>query len=313
MIDGENNIEEQYANWKVPEESKPLANAERFKSPFFIREQNLEQTLSHLEKIDPAKRKILVYVGFHPNEGTDRLTAQYANQWAEKYGATIVCHPTRETVNAVWGNRQPNDPDGEITQLEDNLTVNQNEYAKKFALDNPNTQVIFLHGTPLRSYNEYKRKYGKEERLKGLEVVAPEHVGLNQVLPAKENKNGITNDLKIEQPDMGEGQYPNSILVEYFYEGQPAKNINGPYVKRLLAMERADYEAAWAAQDRGATGWEPNEDMRLFSKEKHPYQLNLGPGYLVQDEISMADEKTFDEVSVKDLERILEFLANKKV
>ena len=309
MHENDGKLKHHQAEWKAPElTAQNVATAERFKSPFFVREATLEQTLNRVKEIDPSKRKILVYVGFHPNEGTDILTRKYADNWAEKFGATVVCHPTEETVKAIWEQRRPKNPDDTATQLPDDLIVNQDKYAKKFSLGNKDTVVIFLHGTPLGLYNEHKRKHGLPERTRGLEVSTPAAFNLEQASLATEETDDIKNELKREQPLKEKYAWPNGILVEYFYAGRPVQ-IDDPYIQRLLVMEREDYETAWAAQDRGESEWGRIEGMKLFSKTSHPYQLNIGPGYLAQDTPTEEDVKIFDEMLVKNFEKILARLA----
>jgi hypothetical protein len=69
----------------IEQHSQNVVAAERFKSPFFIQEATLKQTLQRLKEIDPTKKKIIIYVGFHPNEGTDKIGRAVQQECRDRY------------------------------------------------------------------------------------------------------------------------------------------------------------------------------------------------------------------------------------
>jgi|GEM_PF-5812873 len=287
---------------------------ETIKSPYFIREATLAQTLEKLKGIEKSKRKIIVYVGVHPNEGTDILSEKYATEWAEKYGATIVCQPTEETPHAIWAKLKPASPEDLLPVLPADLILDEEDYADKFSFDNKDTFIVRFHGTPAKYRDPAKEQRGisvdtsrylkhpedfadqhhpivfsKPEIIEGLEkeLSAPKEGILNEIREDKFQEDSTRPGTNIKHP-LWRPISPNTVLVEYYYKGQPVK-IDDPYIKKLLELEEGGFN--------------------FLSKENWHRQGNIEPSYIDQDVLTEEDVRVFDEVVVKDFEKILEHLA----
>ncbi len=56
-----------------------------------------------LREVPAKKRKVIVLVGRHPNEGTINIAQRHHSDW-EKHGAVVVRIPGRWTPHAIWQN-----------------------------------------------------------------------------------------------------------------------------------------------------------------------------------------------------------------
>ncbi len=305
-----------------PLDLKMPRNVAETLSPYFIKEATLEKTIERLKGIESAKRKIIIHVGVHPNEGTDMLVRQYASKWAEEYGATIVCQPTEETPHAIWERRKKETGGDASVRLPPDLILDEEEYADKFSFDNKDTLIISFHGTPLKGYRE-----GASPRLPGLDIETsrysshPEDFnnrrhpiqftkteivqGLDTLMNSKNAK--VENRVREEKHQKDpEGLYaedplwypssPNILLIEYFYEGKPTI-VEDPYFKAVIEEENN------AEKVEGAL------DVRPLSLENWHRQMNIGPFYLGQDKLSDEDVARFNSVVVKDFEKVLHHLS----
>lgn len=289
-------------------ENRPEVSPERLKPQYFIREATLGQTLERLTEVEPPKRKIILYVGVHPNEGTDVLTEKYAAEWADKYGATVVCQPTEETPHAIWAKRKQETVEGDISSLPADMILDEEDYADKFSFDNKDTFVILFHGTPLRLHKNPNRPRGLavetsrysdhpedfKARRHPIVFSNPKIAqGLENVLSASINE-GVQNEVEEEEHQDDPLWYPyspNTLVVEYFYKGKPVQ-VDDPYIKKLIEFESDD-------------------NLGLLSKENWHRQMNIDPSYINQDVLTDEDIEIFNSILVKDFEKILQHISSR--
>ena len=62
---------------------------------------SLEKLAERLRAIPEEKRKVLVLVGRHPNEGTINIARRHHGDW-EKHGAVVVQIPGKWTPHGFW-------------------------------------------------------------------------------------------------------------------------------------------------------------------------------------------------------------------
>jgi hypothetical protein len=293
---------------ETPEFEQPKNITETL-SPYFIQEATLEKTLEKLRRIEKSKRKIIIHVGVHLNEGTDVLVKKYATKWAEKYGATVVCQPTEETSQAIWARRKQETGGDATIPLPPDLILDEEEYANKFSFDNKDTLVVSFHGTPLRAYQE-----GASGRLPGLEVEISRYVSHPEdfknrrhpilfskpeivkgiQIPSSSGVNNLVSEEKHQDDPLWYPNGPNTLLIEYFYEGKPII-VEDPYFRKLLIREKM--------------GELTGRAMPLSDENWHR-QMNIGPSYLGQDVLSEKDINLFHTTLVKDFEKVLQHLSN---
>lgn len=283
---------------------------EKAESKFFIQEPTLEKTLARLKEIEPSKRKIIIYAGVHPNEGTDMLTAQYASEWAEKYGATIVCQPTEDTPHAIWARHGIETNKDTSIPLSANTVLDEEGYADKFTLGSKDTFIIRLHGTPLSfTHNRQKpglgvitSRYAKHpEDFSGRPHVAEYNhpkitEGLEDVLATTnqaETENHVSEETEQKNAQFYENT-ANRLLVEYFYKDEPVK-IEDPYIQELI--RKMDSENTGGVFPLSETNWQR--------------QLKMGLEYIDQPTPSDEAVADFDNFVVKDLEKILKYISTK--
>lgn len=283
--------------------------AETKPPPYLIRESTLERTLERLREIEPSKRRIIIYAGVHPNEGTDKLAAKYATQWAEKYGATVVCQPSEDTPHALWA-RHGKEVGGDTSvPLPADMLLDEEGYANKFALGDRDTFIVRFHGTPLSFVRDRARpgltvttsRYAShpedfQDRPHAAEFGNPKITeGLEEILTSSlDVENHVKEENGQEDPQFIENT-PNMLLVEYYYEDQPV-SVEDLYVRELLKKE---------AEAERTGGVFP------LSQESWQRQMKMGLEYIEQPTPSEKGISDFDTTVVKDFERVLELISSR--
>lgn len=288
-------------------QDKPKLTAETrevLKSPYFVREATLEKTLERLKEIDKSKRKIIIYAGVHPNEGTDRLSEKFASAWAEKYGATVVCQPTEETPHAIW-TKHGRDTGGDASvPLAADVLLNEEENAHKFSLEDDNTFIVRFHGTPL--------SFTRDRKKPGLGIITSRYNKhpdefIDRPRAALFGNPAITEGLEADfshvesqaanyvAEEQGDPQFnevmPNMLLVEYFYKDKPVEVVD-PYILELQKRETAD-------------------GVFPLSSENWQRQLKIGLEYISQPTLSEEGVADFDDFVAADFEKILKYISDR--
>lgn len=285
---------------------------ESIKPPSFIKEPTLERTLEQIRKVPKEKRRIIVYAGVHPNEGTDKLAQKYAQRWADKYDVLVVCQPTEETPHGIWEKRRSLvTTDGEIPRLPPDLILDEEDYEDQFSLGDE-TFFVSFHGTYDSEFRDKTRGFGLEFETsryvnhpedfvdrrseQALRFRRPDIVsGLEGVIT--KDGEGYKNTVVVEKHQDDDRWYPeppNTLLVEYYYRGKPFE-VTDPYLQKLITInDEAD-----------------KNDPGLLSQDNWHRQMNIGPEYLNQPTLTEEDIRLFDEHLIKDFERMLEYLRSR--
>lgn len=264
----------------------PESSIEKIKPPFFIQEATLTKTLEQIDKVPPEKRKIIVYVGFHPNEATAELVRKYSEDWAERYNVLVVSHPTDENVQAFWKKREGMaDP-----KLSAEDKIDESHYQDEFARGEP-TVFIRFHGTPIE---QYKDQRPPEKNFSRLDIELPIK-GAKAFQGIEDNKGKFPHAQKEQEQNAYEHWRPlpeNEAVIEYWYHGEPVK-VEDPHLQKVLE--------AWHR--------EPDERKNSLFSENWDRQMNIGPSYLDQHSPSEEDRRKFDEEFASQFAEMLETIS----
>ncbi len=66
-----------------------------------LKPKNLREMNRQLRALPAEKRKVIVLVGRHPNEGTTNIAVRHHEEW-EKHGAVVVRIPGKWTPQYIW-------------------------------------------------------------------------------------------------------------------------------------------------------------------------------------------------------------------
>ncbi len=66
-----------------------------------LKPRNFEEMVNGLHELKPHKRRVIVLVGRHPNEGTINIAKRHHTEW-EKHGAVVVRIPAQWTPHGFW-------------------------------------------------------------------------------------------------------------------------------------------------------------------------------------------------------------------
>jgi hypothetical protein len=267
-------------------------------SPIFIQEPTLEKTLEKIKLVPKEKRKIIVYAGVHPNEGTAGLAEKYADEWSARFGVLVVCQPTEQTPNAIWEAHREKISDDYIPPLSKDVVLSETAYEDQFS-QGDETFFIRFHGTPLSKMGSLKDR--KLDILTSMYETAPNLFTNNQThssdIPLRHSKPEIVQGLDKIIPDVKKYGCPaNVIVAEYCYEGDPTES-NDPYVNKLMDLQKDRY---------------PSGVLKIFEEDDEDWFLkgNIEPDYLTMPKLNEADERAFEETFLPLFEKMLKHLAN---
>jgi len=291
---------------------------ETMENTFFINEQTLKETLGKIDRVSKEKRKIIVYAGVHPHEGTAELTKKYADEWSKKYGVLVVCHPTGETPNAIWETHRVNSSKDVVPSLPKNIELSEDKYEDNFSLGEETFFICFhgSNGTTVYIAKDGSIVDGSDKLLPKIKLYTAKDGRKLQVFtsmyrdspkayasgnpPLRYGKPEIVEGLDKILPDVSRlGYYlpGNVVLVEYFYEGTPVK-IDDPYIEKLLELNKKRSQYGVPLIFEG--------DDENWSRKR-----NIRPDFLVQPRLSEEDIKDFHDNFVQQFERLLEHIAQK--
>lgn len=257
-----------------------------------IQGETLAETVRKIADVDPEKRKLIVYAGYHPHERTDVLAQKYAAQWAEKYGVLTVCHPTRETVNALWEEHRKNSTIDNIPPLPKTVDIAEEHYTDAFSLGKE-TFFISFHGTPLSSDQSVVDR--KLAIFTSLYEDSPD-LYEGGVYPLRYSRPEIVAGLDKLLPDVEQAGYPgNVVTVEFYYQGEPV-DADDPYVKRLQELEHIKHS-------NGVPLIYEQDDPKWWKK------AYMGPHYLIQPKLSEEDAAVFEERYLQEFNTLLNHLS----
>ncbi len=191
--------------------------------------KTLEQLEEKLRAVPEEKRKVIVLVGRHPNEGTTNIAVRHHKSW-ERLGAIAVQIPGHWTPHGLWyGIRKfqdaGRDDKSALSELLDQIPSDPQlvEFlAKKF--DAP---IVNFHGT------------GGQER---------KSLGVGEYR-TKTGPNWIPDAAKILEKHFypltvpSSATHPNEVIVEHIFSGKPSS------AKRKTGIRVPDPFLMWIPSD----------------------------------------------------------------
>ena len=244
-----------------------------------ISEQTLDKTVREVKAVPYEQRRIIIYSGVHPNEGTAQLASYHENRWKD-YGALVVAHPSDDTPHAIW-ERHKKECNGIFKPLDYSVRISETKVEQEIAGDD---RTFFI-------------------RFYGTDMDADNHMFDDRtlfVLPSPFMNIGRGSDVfgglfKLFDHIDYTHVPTDRILIEYYYEGKDA-GVDDPFI--LEAVERS--------QQLYPSGvpmiFSPNDDM-------HKRKRNVFPDYVTQSVLNEEDIAEFNDKHVQDIDRLVEHLA----
>ena len=106
--------------------------------------EGLEQKL---REVPPEKRKVIVLVGRHPNEGTVNIANRHHEDW-EKHGAVVVRIPAEWTPHGFWHEVLKEDLSREQVEARDKQIPDDDNVSSYLLHNGFEVPVVSFHGSP---------------------------------------------------------------------------------------------------------------------------------------------------------------------
>ena len=252
-----------------------------------IEEANLQDTARKVQEVPPEERRIIVYTGVHPHEGTTELARPHEDRW-KKYGVLVVAHPHDSTPHAIWQRQKELCVDGLFRPLDHSINMYETDFENAFA-GKESTLFLRFHGTAIPWFTEQTgdklAKCASKRRLTK-DTCYTRHTHPE---PFKQ----IYRDFSLM---MGTSSIPSDRLaIEYMYEGWEV-NTDDPFVKLAITKANEKY---------------PNGVLKIFCEDDTEgdsfagRKINMHPDYLIQHRLSDADIKDFHSTHVKVLDEVI--------
>ncbi len=243
-----------------------------------ISEDTLEAAVAKVQAIPYEQRRIIVYTGVHPHEGTTQLASFHEERWKE-YGALVVAHPKDNTPHAIW-ERHRKKWGNQFALLDPAEAVDESRYQDAVAgKDRDKTVFVEFHGTSIG------RDTFRKERI--LEITPTSKVK-ESICPQAFTEYYNFFPLEFLGGDYLDYNLPaNRVLVEYYYVGDS-------FPLDYLLMYR--FECAY-----------------LQSTERgHGKFGNIHPSYVLkQPKLNEEDITAFNLWHVKTFDKLLKHIASK--
>lgn len=260
-----------------------------------ISENTLEDTVKKIQEIPPEKRRIILYTGVHPNEGTTQIASQNEHQW-EQYGVLVVAHPSDSTPHAIWQRQKELCSDGVFRPLDHSIKLIETEYEDAFNVDGSTEFFIRFHGADLTP--------GKYSERGTLEIYIPGdgrkskffelHFALREFQNVKISKFGSNT---YSQPN-------NRLVVEYGYFGDEVV-IDDPFLRLAIEKEKTPAQGSKLGQRLYLTqAFDPDDPDW---DKKH----NIAPKYLEQRKLNEKDIEVFSTSHLPFFNYVLECVSKK--
>ncbi len=233
-----------------------------------ISKQTLDETIEAFQALPIEKRKIMLYVGVHPNECTHILSRPHEKEW-ERYGVAIVQHPRDSTPQAIWMKHKETCIDG-FKPLSKDIRVIEGEYHKHI-LGDDKAWIVMFHGTDL----EWKDK---------LEIILPPVMIWRDL-------NEVYGMIKDQYCDVDSGWYiqPGQILVEYYYRGL-IPIIVDPILNEAISRFKDFHDHSFLKNLRNVQPTCYSQSDNLEGKAA------IGPDYLDQNIVSPEERTLFHNI-----------------
>ncbi|MFH0713372.1 MAG: hypothetical protein V1722_02310 [Candidatus Micrarchaeota archaeon] len=197
-----------------------------------LRPRNLKHMEELLRQVPEAKRKVIVFVGRHPNEGTINIALHHHEKW-EKHGAVVVRIPARWTPHWLWKTAEKRKLSKEVVKrlhanVPDDSQVTDFLKSKGFT-----APVVHFHGTPVDNYDLSRPSLLQFERYGN--AVAVELYFLDP--------------LKYRRKETAVGKYgrgmeePNTQVGNNLELGWPRGQLHPDYIDKIGQVNRAAIKA----------------------------------------------------------------------
>lgn len=163
-----------------------------------LKPKSLEEMQSTLRALPKEKRKVIVLVGRHPNEGTTNIAVHHHKEW-EKHGAVAVRIPAEWTPHGFWHRVERENLSKEQAQRLFESTPTDFEIIKTLSQSRFEVPVVNFHGTAIMD------KQDAHHLVKGTKLEY-------QIAP----------DSKLVHPLFQKTYSPhgqNEVVVEFFFKG----------------------------------------------------------------------------------------------
>ncbi len=214
-----------------------------------LKPRNMEEMIGQLKALPEHERRVVVFVGRHPNELTLNIAARHHKEW-EEHGAVAVRIPAAWTPHGFWKTNYEK-TDKEVIKAMKRIPQDDKifEALRKHGIKTP---VVNFHGTPNR------RRNGKIEV-----IIHPTRKDLLD--PRETNQPQIRYSFDIDQHI----KHPNEVLVEHFYTGvRPNRKtlrhqpLNSPNYSQVSTEYLEELMAT-------------REDLAQFDRKGHPMIMAL--------------------------------------
>ncbi len=181
-----------------------------------LRPDSLEMLESQLKKIPENKRRLVIVVGRHPNEGTINIAKRYHAAW-EKYGAVVVRVPAHWTPHGFWRTARSQgltDSQAHASYAKVPQDFHIVDFISKKGFEVP---VVSFHATPI-SPTMTADSFINDQLKRGL-IYA---------------RRGNSSKVPFESADNDSNLHRNELLVEFWFKGAAQKpSETSRYAKRI--------------------------------------------------------------------------------
>ena len=261
-----------------------------------ISEKSLEATIEGVRRVAPERRRIIVYTGVHPNEGTTQLALQNEYSWG-KYGALVVAHPSDSTTHAIWERHKKLCEGKGFTPLKvSSEKLIETEFENAFA-DSETKFILRFHGSQSAVSRTSERYLGIFLPRTDDEDLLSFYMQLKTIF-----KTARGNPC---HPDIY-SQPQNRILIEYHYNGETVV-VSDPFLR--LVIEKGNSHAP------GSKIGERPYQSQAFDTNDLLWDLryNIPPTYLIQETPSPKDIEVFNSEHVLVFNKLLKQICDRIV
>ncbi len=217
-----------------------------------LKPKGLEELKKQLFALPEEKRKVIILVGRHPNEGTGTIAQSHHQEWA-KEGAVTVQLPPHWTPHAFWHEAMKENLSSEKVNEKIKDVPNDNSIAHFLAEEGLQVPVVFFHST--------FRPAWKIRLLKFLGYINFHHLPHLDFFCA--GWGNIPPHNSIRQHFLSQRPHENAVVVEFYSEGTKMKKLKSfPYAKKIYLPYHSQMESSYLENRRFT-----KDDIKIFSEK----------------------------------------------
>ncbi len=244
-----------------------------------LKPRNLEEFVGQLKALPEEKRKVVVLVGRHPNEGTINIAVRHHKEW-EEHGAVAVRIPGDWTPHGAWHKAFKLLKEKKLKKKPDDL-------AKLFAVPIDTTLVdalgenfpvfVNLHGSTFGSMSPSNLTHLLDV---GFTTRAPDFIKTAASVSHDERISITETPYHLLQSYSGEPRVQNHhIIVEFVYRA-PYRRLQSKKARQIAriqkAMIRQSIRTPGQLNSKYLEGrFITREALDAFSKNFHPWFNNF--------------------------------------